>query len=274
MAQEGIGGGGDVGGGPGAVDEPPGGQFGGSAAVVDADPHAAALVAGRDDVAAEHRQPPGRGERGGAAGGRGRYPVAVHLPVTGDMAEEQALVRLRQLFPEAGDLRLERVDDVLPVAGVYGGAGTEVVDQPGEAERACRRADDRHCTHSSCRARPVMHAGEHGVAGDGVHGRARVGVGERDRHVQHGEAGAQHGDRAAVRRRLKRAGLPWIGDVAVPMRNRAGRNGRQVAGGQHGGIGVDPAVRSQVQAQCAAAAAAPDRHDFGGDAADPRRWLR
>ena len=204
----------------------------------------------------------------------GRHPVAVHLPVTGDVAQEQALVRLRQLFPEAGDLRPQRVHDVLPVAGVGGGAGPDIADQPGQAERASRAADDRRWAHGGRRARPVVLAGEQRVAGDGVDGRARVGVGERDRHVQHGQAGAQHGDRAAVRRRLQRAGLPWVGDVAVPVRDRAGRSGRQVAGGQHGGVGVDPPVGRQVQAQRAAVAAAPDRHDRRGDAADPRRRPR
>jgi hypothetical protein len=51
-------------------------------------------------------------------------------------------------------------------------------------------------------------------------------------------------------------GAPW-------GPGRAGR--RQVAGSQHGGVGVDPAVRGQVQAQRPAMAAAPDRHDVSGD---------
>jgi hypothetical protein len=35
-----------------------------------------------------------------------------------------------------------------------------------------------------------------------------------------------------------------------------------MTGGQHSGIGVDPAIRRQVQAQRAAMAAALDGHDF------------
>jgi hypothetical protein len=154
VAQERIGGGGDVGGGPGAVDEPAGGQLGGGAAVVDADPHAAALAAGRGDVAVVHRQPSGRGERGGPAGGFGRHPVAVRLPVAGEAAQEQPLVLLGQLCPQAGDLRPQRVHDILPVTGVGGGAGPRQ-RTAGELPRLVITREGQGAATRTCRTWPT-----------------------------------------------------------------------------------------------------------------------
>lgn len=58
MPEQRIGGGGDVGGRPGAVDQPADGQLSG----VDADPQAVALAADRGEAAAMHCQAAGRGE--------------------------------------------------------------------------------------------------------------------------------------------------------------------------------------------------------------------
>ena len=48
-----------------------------------------------------------------------------------------------ELCPQAGDLRPQRVHDILPVAGVGGGAGPEIADQPGQAQGASRPGGDR-----------------------------------------------------------------------------------------------------------------------------------
>ena len=109
------------------------------------------------------------------------------------------------------------------------------------------------------------------MAGDGVHDRARVRAGDRDRHVQHGQPGARHDNRAAVHGRLQRAGLPRVGDVTAVTGIRDERRRRQVAGGQDGDVGVDAAVGGQVQAQRPVAVAAPHRDDRRGDVADPGR---
>jgi hypothetical protein len=61
-----------------------------------------------------------------------------------------------------------------------------------------------------------------------------------------------------------------LGDPAVP----AGWYGWQVAGDQHGGIGIDPATRSHLRAQRAPVAAAPDSYDLGGDAGEVAGGLR
>ena len=172
-------------------------------------------------------------------------------------------------------MRPQGVYHVLPVAGVGSRAGPDVADQPGKAQHASGGADGRPGAYRGGLARPAVLAGEQRVARDGVDNRVRVRAGQRDGHIEHAQAGAQHGDGAAVRGRVQRAGLPRVGDVAV-LRDGARHGWRQVAGRQHDGVGVDPAVRGQVQAQCATVAVAvavtPDRHDVRGDAADPRRW--
>ena len=176
-------------------------------------------------------------------------------------------------------MRPQGVHHVLPVAGVGCSAGPDVADQPGEAQRASGCADGRPGVYRGGRARPAVLAGEQRVARDGVDDRVRVRAGQRDGHVEHAQAGAEHGDGGAVRGGVQRARLPRVGDVAV-LRDGARHRWRQVADRQHDGVGVDPAVRGQVQAQCAAVAMAmamamamaPDRHDVRGDAADPRRW--
>ncbi len=70
------------------------------------------------DPAPVHGQPAGRAQRGDPAGGGGRHPVPVHLPVPGVAAQEHLPVGGGQPLPQGRDLRPEHVQHVLPVAGV------------------------------------------------------------------------------------------------------------------------------------------------------------
>ena len=187
------------------------------------------------DGAAVAHQPPGVGDRPEAGVGHRRHPVAVDVPGAGVLADEAALVGLRQAAPELRGHRAEAVDGGPPVADRLGGRGdvgaqraTELVQPvpPGDAGRRRGRGSGGH----------DVVLGHRVVAGDGVEG-ATLAVGA-DREVDHGQAGAeqQHVTGVGDRLRPRVAHQPRVVEERLGCPARA----RGAAGGEHDGAGLDP----------------------------------
>ncbi len=150
--------------------------------MLDPDAQVRRLLGGRDDAAALYREPARGPELVDPPGGRGRHAMAVHFPVAGKMAQEQALIRQRELLPQPGNVRAQGVNDGLPAVRGLGRCGPDVPDQGGKVDRAQirRREDGRP---AGAPGRTSMLARHQRMPGYRVHDGLRMRAGQGDRHV-------------------------------------------------------------------------------------------
>ncbi len=197
--------------------------------------------------------------------------MAVHFPVPGNMAQEQALIRQRQPLPQPGNVRPQRVDDGLPAVRVPGRCLPDVPDQAGKAGRAqVRHLEDgwlealpggAWCSRGTSPCRDTACTTVCGCAP--VRATATSSMVRPVPRMTTGLPSAT----------LSRApGRPGVADVARRSWHRERRGGRLVAGGQHGRVRVDAAPGRQVQPQRQARSARGQSHNVRGNPGDGGGW--
>lgn len=187
----------------------------------------------------------------GAAQGGGadrRDPVAVGLPEPQVPAEQSGLVGGGELLPQ-GDREGTKAVHARPPVAVLAPAGGDLpqhrpaqrVEARGGVDVGCR-GDDQRCVG--------VRLGDQPVARQGVHDPA--GAPQAERHVHHGQAGADEQHVAVLGNPLQRAGCPRVGQVAgrrAQLRRCPALARCEVAQGQHHGVEVEPLPAAEPQAQ-------------------------